>query len=88
TVNMEIMQLKVLSELSVDKKVKTEKGIPYLRKIPYIGRLFFATTEDSYENTKLYIVGGIVPSGGQDLKEFYAFKNKVENLAKERSEYK
>ena len=84
SVDLTMMQLEVLGELSIDKKVNVEKGIPFLRNIPLLGKLIFSTTEDHYYQTKLYIVGGINPTNEADIENYKELRKEAEKLINKR----
>lgn len=77
-------KLELLSELTIQKTVDMESGIPYLRNIPFLGKLLFSHTSRKRVNTKLYIVGGIAAPQEEKIKEYKALKKQIEaeNLKK------
>jgi hypothetical protein len=80
-------RLEVLSELTIDKKVTTKKGIPFLRNIPIIGTLVFTVHTEGVVSTKLYIVGGIIDK--QDgIRRFEEFRDDRSEEIKERTPFK
>jgi hypothetical protein len=79
-------QLEMLSELTIQKMVDMESGIPYLRKIPYIGKALFAHTSRQVVNTKLYIIGGVSGRKEEQIKKYEALKKEIEKEHKEKME--
>lgn len=77
-------KLELLSELSIQKVLETESGLPYLRNIPFIGKLFFSHTTKKMVNTKLFIVGGVGAPQEEQLKEYEALKKKIEEENKKK----
>lgn len=71
-------KLEVLSELTIQKTVKQDAGLPYLRNIPYLGKLLFTHSSEELVDTKLYIVGGVSAPQGEMIKKYEALKKKVE----------
>ena len=71
-------RLELLSELTIQKSLDTESGIPYLRKIPLLGKLLFAHTSRRAVNTKLYIVGGISPPEREKIAEYKALRDRIQ----------
>lgn len=74
SLNFKPGRLELLSELTIQKSMDRESGIPYLRKIPWIGKLFFSHTSRQVVNTKLYIVGGVSVPQQQKIKEYEALR--------------
>jgi type II secretory pathway component GspD/PulD (secretin) len=75
-------KLELLSELTIQKTVSMESGIPYLRNIPFLGKLLFAHTSKQMVDTKLYIVGGISAPQEQKIREYEALKKHIEEERK------
>lgn len=71
-------RLELLSELTIQKSMDMESGIPYLRKIPWIGKALFAHTSRKVVNTKLYIVGGVSLPQRDKIKEYEALRKLIE----------
>lgn len=71
-------KLELLSELTIQKTMDMETGIPYFRKIPFLGKLFFSHTSRQMVNTKLYIVGGISAPQEEKIQEYEALKKQIE----------
>lgn len=71
-------KLELLSELTIQKTIDMESGIPYLRNIPFLGKLFFAHTSRKRVNTKLYIVGGVSAPQEEKIAEYEALKKQIE----------
>jgi len=79
-------QLEMLSELTIKKMIDMESGIPYLRKIPFIGRALFTHSSRQLVNTKLYIVGGVSGRREEQLKKYEMLKKELEKEHKEKME--
>lgn len=79
-------QLEMLSELTIQKTVDMESGIPFLRKIPYIGKALFTHSSRQLVNTKLYIVGGVSGRQEEQIRKYEALKKEVETEHKEKME--
>lgn len=77
-------KLELLSELTIQKTIDTESGLPYLRNIPLIGKLFFSHTSKKMVNTKLFIVGGVGAPQEEQIKEYEALKKKIEDENKKK----
>ncbi len=77
-------KLELLSELTIQKTVDMESGLPYLRNIPFIGKWLFSHTSRKRVNTKLYIVGGVAAPQEEKIKEYEALRKEIEaeNLKK------
>ncbi len=71
-------QLEMLSELTIQKMMDMDSGIPYLRKIPFIGKALFSHTSRQAVNTKLYIIGGVEGRKEEQIKKYEALKREVE----------
>jgi len=78
TIDFRPGKLEQLCELTIQKTVDQESGIPYLRSIPYIGKFLFSHTSRQTVNTKLYIVAGVSAPREAQLKEYEALKKKVQ----------
>jgi hypothetical protein len=77
-------KLELLSELTIQKTMDMETGIPYFRNIPFLGKLFFSHTSRQMVDTKLYIVGGVSAPQEEKIKEYEALRKmiKEENIKK------
>ena len=71
-------RLELLSELTIQKSIDFESGIPYLRKIPWLGKVFFAHTSRKVVNTKLYIVGGVSVPQRDKIGEYQELRRLIE----------
>jgi hypothetical protein len=89
SLNFKPGRLELLSELTIQKSMDRESGIPYLRKIPWIGKLFFSHTSRQVVDTKLYIVGGVSVPQQQKIKEYEALRTLIqEDNKKKMSKYR
>jgi len=79
-------QLEMLSELTIKKMVDMESGIPYLRKIPYIGKALFSHNSRQVVNTKLYIIGGVSGRQEDQIRKYEALKKEIEKEHKAKME--
>jgi len=79
-------QLEMLSELTIQKMVDMESGIPYLRKIPYIGKALFSHNSKQVVNTKLYIIGGVSGRKEEQIKKYEELKKEIEKEHREKME--
>ena len=86
SIDFEPGQLEMLSELTIQKMVSMESGIPYLRKIPYIGKALFSHSSKQLVNTKLYIVGGVSGRKEEQIQKFEDLKKEIEQEHKDRME--
>jgi len=75
-----------LSELTIQKMVDMESGIPYLRKIPYIGKALFAHTSRQVVNTKLYIIGGVSGRQEEQIEKYEALKKEIQKEHRQKME--
>ncbi len=80
-------QLEMLSELTIKKMIEMESGIPFLRKIPYIGKALFTHSSRQLVNTKLYIIGGVSGRRDEQLKKYEMLKKEIEKEHKEKTEH-
>ena len=82
-IDLQVNQLSILSELTVDKKINTESGVPYLRNIPLIGKTFFTSKKETVARTKLYIVGGVNTGNKKRLEAFNELRKENQKIIKE-----
>jgi len=81
-IDLEVNQLNILSELTVDKKINTESGVPYLRNIPFLGKVFFTSKKETVARTKLYIVGGVNTGNKKRIEAYNSLKKENESIIK------
>jgi len=65
----------VIGGLDQEKKVKSKKGIPFLRRIPILGGIFFSSREEGFEKTRLYVIVNVSPINENDIKLYQGLKN-------------
>ena len=76
-------ELEILAELSVAKQTSIKTEIPYLRKIPILGKWFFSSNNKTIVQTKLYIVGGVSPADPAALAAFHELmQQNIEEIEK------
>ena len=85
-IDFQIGQLELLGELTIDKKINTSSGIPFLRKIPLLGPVFFSSFKEQVIKTKLFIVAGVRYSDQRRMESFEQLKQ--ENIEKIKEEIK